>query len=122
EGQVTRRPFLRRQGRRRGERRGEAHYPKQPKRSPSHGPILLGRRAGRLGTTEQIQELLQRFQVLDQLGFLLRVQPEPEVPVVVVDHGSQVREAAVVIEAALLVRPQAGERRGAVLVRRRAVR
>src|SRR6185295_12185269 len=31
------------------------------------------------------------------------------------------REAAIVIEAALLVRPQAGERRGAVLVRRRAL-
>src|ERR1051326_8263634 len=106
--------------------------PPAPRPTPRRGPpprallfawpYFAGALAERSGTTEQIQELLQRFQVLDEVRLLLAVQPEAEVAVVVVDHGRQVREAAVVIEAALLVRPQPGERRRAVLVRRRAVR
>src|SRR6266705_3628259 len=64
---------------------------------------------------------LQRLQVLDQIGLLLRVQPEHELPVVVLDHVAQRSEAAVVEEAALLVRPQSRQRGGAILAGRRAV-
>src|SRR5262249_35393848 len=64
---------------------------------------------------------LQRLQILDELALFLAGQPEAESGVVVVDHGRERWKAPVVVEAARLMRPQAGERRGAVHVRRRAV-
>src|SRR5262245_12338486 len=61
-------------------------------------------------------------QVLDQVVSLLVGQPELEEGVVVVDHVFEGGETAVVIEAGLLVRPQATEWCGAVGVRGRTFR
>src|ERR1700755_559911 len=52
----------------------------------------------------------QRLHELDELTLLLAVQAEVEEVVVMVDHVEQRREAAVVIEAALLMCPQSVER------------
>jgi len=56
----------------------------------------------------------ERLQVLDQVLFLLAAQAEPEEVVVVFDHVGKRREAAVVVETTLLVRPEASKRRSAV--------
>src|SRR2546422_11684663 len=64
---------------------------------------------------------LQRLQVLDQIALPLRLQPEAEEAVVVIDNITQRRKAAVVEEAALLMRPQSGKRGGTVHVRRRSI-
>src|SRR5215469_4519725 len=64
---------------------------------------------------------LNREQVLHEVVLLGACQVQMEHPVVVLDHGQQGREAAVVEEAALLVGPQPGQRSGAEHVRRRAV-
>src|SRR5215467_7174282 len=61
--------------------------------------------------------LLQRLQILDQVGLLLRLQAERELLAVMLDHVGEGRETAVVEEPALLVRPQPRERRRAVHVR-----
>lgn len=57
------------------------------------------------------------FQVLDQVGLVALAEVQAELLVVVIDHVEQGGEAAVMIEAALLVRPQAGQRSRAVHVR-----
>src|SRR5262249_54453790 len=61
------------------------------------------------------------FQVLDQVALLRAAETEIEMLVVVVDDVAQRGETTIVIEAALLVRPQASKRRGAVHVGRRAI-
>src|SRR2546426_4732164 len=66
-------------------------------------------------------QFLQGLQVLDQIDLLLLHQPEPEEAVVVLDNITQRRKAAVVEEAAFLVRPESGKRGGAVHMRRRPV-
>src|SRR5687767_14997858 len=52
----------------------------------------------------------QRLQVFDQVALLVRRQPQLAMSVVVVDDGLVRGEAAVVVEAALLPREEAGER------------
>src|SRR2546428_14089105 len=64
---------------------------------------------------------LQALQVLDQIDLLRLHQPEPEEAVVVLDNIPQRRKAAVVEEAAFLVRPESRKRGGAVHMRRRPV-
>src|SRR4051812_41096149 len=64
----------------------------------------------------------KRLQVLREIVLLATRQPQREVLVVVVDHIGERREAAVVIEAALHVRPEAAQRRRTVAPVRRARR
>jgi hypothetical protein len=64
EREVARRPVLREPRCRRAQ--GEERNQKS-ERCVLHGPHFPGTAHQRLGTTEQIQELLQRFQVLDQM-------------------------------------------------------
>src|ERR1044072_8155880 len=66
-------------------------------------------------------ERSERFEVLDEVGLLGRAEAERLHRVVVVDHVEQSGEPAVVVEAALGVRPQPLERRRAVAVVGRAV-
>src|SRR5262249_54901826 len=68
--------------------------------------------------TSPISAALYGQQVLHQVVLLGAGQAQVEHPVVVLDHGKQGREPAVVEEAALLVGPQPGQRSGAVHVRR----
>src|SRR5262249_53250279 len=68
------------------------------------------------------QRGLETLQVFDELGLLPRAQVQAEYAVVVLDHVEQRREAPVVVEAALLVRPEALERRRAVALVWRALR
>src|SRR5215510_422911 len=62
-----------------------------------------------------------RLEVLDEISLLRRGQVQVEGLVVVLHHGEQVREASVVVEAALLMRPETGQRTGSVHVRGRSV-
>src|SRR4029450_9156433 len=64
----------------------------------------------------------ERLQVLDEFGLLLRAQSQVEALIVVIDHVAVGREAAVVVEASLLLCEEALERRRSVelLVRRTA--
>src|SRR5574340_780975 len=61
------------------------------------------------------------LQVFDQVLLVRFAEIELEVIVVVIDHIGERGKTAVVVEAALLMRPQARQRRGAVHVCRRAV-
>jgi hypothetical protein len=61
---------------------------------------------------------LQRFQVLDKIGLLLLRQFRAEELIVVIDYVPQRCKAAVMIEAALRVSPEARERRCSIHVRR----
>src|SRR5947209_924989 len=61
------------------------------------------------------------FQVLDQVALLRVAETEIEMLVVVVDDVDQRSETTIMVEAALLVRPQPSERRGAVHMGRRAI-
>jgi len=49
---------------------------------------------------------LKRFQVFDEVALLLFGQAQPPEGIVVLDRLSQGSESSVVIEAALLMRPQ----------------
>ena len=49
---------------------------------------------------------LQRFQIFDQVSFLLLGQKKPEVGVIVGYHVAQRSQAPVMIEATFGVRPQ----------------
>src|SRR5262245_6711576 len=64
---------------------------------------------------------LYRQQVLHEVVLLGGCQAQVEHRVVVLDHSQQGREPAVMVEAALLVGPQPGQRSGAIHVRRRTV-
>jgi len=68
-----------------------------------------------------IQFDLDSLQVLDQVAFLRRVEVQVEMPIVVIHHVEQGGEASIMVEAALLVRPQPCQRCRAVHVGRRAV-
>src|SRR5215472_17756739 len=61
------------------------------------------------------------LQILHQVVLLIAAEIQFELRVVVVHYVGQRGETAVVVEAAFLVRPQARERRSAVLVGRRTV-
>src|SRR5437763_2870223 len=65
---------------------------------------------------------LEPLQVFDKILLLLVAEAQLEECVVMGHHIEQRREAAVVIEPALLMRPEPRQWRGAVHVRRRAVR
>src|SRR6266536_1304189 len=97
----ARRPPPHRAGARRGDR---SPGPSSVRRASSQPP------GGRSGVRSE------RQQVLDQVLLLLWRQAELEEVVVVVDHVGEGGEAPVVEEPALLVCPQALERRGAVAV------
>src|SRR5690606_20161561 len=67
---------------------------------------------GRVGAVlESCGTRSERLQILDQIRFLTLAEAESEESVVVVDDVGERREAAVVIEAALRVRPEALQRR-----------
>src|SRR5262249_15633655 len=63
----------------------------------------------------------QRFQILDEIVDVRGAQVQAERVVVMLDHGLERGEAAVVIEAAFRVRPDALERRRAITVIRRPI-
>src|SRR6516162_5593818 len=63
----------------------------------------------------------ERLEVFHQLLLLLRCEPKRQQLVVVLNDFVQRLEAAVVVKAALLVTPQAGERSSAIHMRRRTV-
>src|SRR5207302_86102 len=63
----------------------------------------------------------QRLEVLDQIALLSVAQPQLEELVVVIDDRVEIREAAVVVKAALGVRHQSPKRRGPVASVRRAI-
>src|SRR4051794_9492381 len=63
----------------------------------------------------------EALEVLDQVALLSRRQAQSEAAVVVVDHAPERLEPAVVVEAALRVRPQPAQRGGAVHPGRRAL-
>src|SRR5262245_45921964 len=64
----------------------------------------------------------QRLQELDEVALLLVAQAEAEELVVVGHHVDQRCKTSVVVEAALLMCPQSGERTRAVAVVGRAIR
>src|SRR5687767_4408771 len=56
----------------------------------------------------------QRLQIFDQVPLLVGGEPQPPVPVVVVDDRRVGGEPAIVVEAALLTGEETGQRRRAV--------
>src|SRR5690349_16916743 len=56
----------------------------------------------------------QRFEVFREVALFALAESQREVPVVVLDHRSKRREAAIVVVAALAVSPQPAQRRRAV--------
>jgi hypothetical protein len=56
----------------------------------------------------------QRFQVFDEIGFLLRAKAKTPKTVVVLHHGHQIGEASVVIEPTLAPREKSLQRRRAI--------
>src|SRR5437762_13381499 len=64
---------------------------------------------------------LNPLQILHKVFFLLVGETQREETVVMVHHVEEGGEPAVVVEAAFLMRPESGQRRGAIHVRRRAV-
>src|SRR5438045_726930 len=85
--------------------------------SPSLALFLWCRRAraGRLRSS-RIEWRSEGLQIFDELLLLLARERQLELPVVVVDDGRVVREAPVVVEAALRPHEQALERRRPVEV------
>ena len=65
---------------------------------------------------------LQRLQILNQVGLLLRGQAQPELGVVVIHYVEQRGETPIMVKTASLVRPQPLQRGGAVLLVRCTVR
>src|SRR5205809_6366806 len=64
---------------------------------------------------------LNPLQILHKILFLLVGETQREETVVMGHHVEEGGEPAVVVEAPLLMRPESGQRRGAIHVRRRAV-
>src|SRR5262245_27322636 len=62
----------------------------------------------------EVRSASNGFEVFDEILGLLLGEPKPEERVVVVHDRPQVREAAVVVEAALAMGPKSLQRRGAV--------
>src|SRR5215510_4854558 len=66
--------------------------------------------------------VLQRFQILDEIAFLLLSQSQAEELVVVLGNIPQRGKTAIMIKAAFLMSPKSCQRRGAKNVRGRAIR
>src|SRR5687767_11773684 len=64
----------------------------------------------------------ERKEELHEVALLLVGEAETEEGIVVIHHVIELRKPAVVVEASLLVSPQAGQRCGPIAERRRAVR
>src|ERR1051325_10133747 len=88
--------------------------------APEEVSLVRRDEVGRVVNVDGRRRRRQRLHVFDELPLLLARQAEVEEAVVVVDHVEQSREASVVVEAALLVRPQPVERSRSVTLVGRA--